>query len=116
MSPSFTDFEINFLINEIEVVWLLAAAEVFLYGVYLVIFGFYLHILHEGRMATHRFFAGATTSLFILCTVHCALELSISVFRTRAERVVDEDASSIVLTSLLVTANVLYVTKQRDRR
>ncbi|KAJ7142739.1 hypothetical protein C8R44DRAFT_974323 [Mycena epipterygia] len=63
--------------------WSIAAAEVFFYGSYLVMFGFYLHVLRTHGIAQHRFLAASTISLFILGTAHCALQLAATIFHVR---------------------------------
>ncbi|KAJ7494007.1 hypothetical protein FB451DRAFT_1215842 [Mycena latifolia] len=88
-------------------------AEVFLYGAYCVMFGFYLHILRTCGMARHRFLTGSTISLFVLSTVHCVLELAIAVVFSAAHAVTGTEASrryQKVYVSLILATNVVYVT------
>ncbi|KAJ7142773.1 hypothetical protein C8R44DRAFT_761080 [Mycena epipterygia] len=71
------------LISETVTAWSIAAAEVFFYGAYLVMFGFYLHVLRTHGTTQHRFLTLSTISLFVLGTAHFALELVITSFHTR---------------------------------
>ncbi|KAJ7131193.1 hypothetical protein C8R44DRAFT_731453 [Mycena epipterygia] len=73
------------LTNETSLVWSIAAVrpERSFSGAYLVIFGFYLHVLCTHGIAQHRFLAASTISLFILCTAHCALQLAITTVHVR---------------------------------
>ncbi|KAJ7614473.1 hypothetical protein FB45DRAFT_937014 [Roridomyces roridus] len=64
--------------------WLTAAAEIFTYGVYAVLFIFYMKILRKsGGFRNHRFLHCATIGLFLLSTVHLALLLPITVLETK---------------------------------
>ncbi|KAJ7827264.1 hypothetical protein B0H14DRAFT_1233768 [Mycena olivaceomarginata] len=64
------------LIDHIQSNLYIAMGEVFLYGAYAVIFGFYIHVLHTRGMPKNRFLNAATISLFIVCTAHLALLLA----------------------------------------
>ncbi|KAJ7910922.1 hypothetical protein B0H13DRAFT_1876241 [Mycena leptocephala] len=46
-------------------------AEIFLYGAYAVMFGFYLNVMRTRGISKNRFIAISTIALFILCTIHC---------------------------------------------
>ncbi|KAJ7494010.1 hypothetical protein FB451DRAFT_1360612, partial [Mycena latifolia] len=102
------------VIKGIQIAWAITAAEVFLYGAYVVMFAFYLNVLRTRRMAQHRFLTGSTISLFILCTAHCALELATAIFtEALAEAMTDlEVATSYanVGVALAFATNVVYVT------
>ncbi|KAJ6467923.1 hypothetical protein C8R45DRAFT_1019462 [Mycena sanguinolenta] len=63
------------LIGEIQTGLYIAMAEVFVYGAYAVMFGFYIYVLHTRGMSKNRFLAVATIILFLVCTVHLALLL-----------------------------------------
>ncbi|KAJ7464283.1 hypothetical protein B0H11DRAFT_79337 [Mycena galericulata] len=65
--------EISIALQGIETHLYVLAAEIFLYGVYAVIFGFYIHVIRTRGMFSNRFLTVATMSLFTLCTTHCAL-------------------------------------------
>ncbi|KAF8146805.1 hypothetical protein K438DRAFT_1868624 [Mycena galopus ATCC 62051] len=97
------------LIYTLEVVWSLAAAETCLYGAYFVMFAFYLHVLRTARMVKHNFLAIATIALFILCTIHCALVLAVTVLRTRLE-VHELEGPRTSFTTLTLAAEAVYVT------
>ncbi|KAF8156466.1 hypothetical protein K438DRAFT_349675 [Mycena galopus ATCC 62051] len=62
----------------------IAMAEVFLYGVYTVMFGFYVHVLSTQGMGKNRALPVATILLFILCTAHLGLLLASTVFYNHA--------------------------------
>ncbi|KAJ7142752.1 hypothetical protein C8R44DRAFT_761042 [Mycena epipterygia] len=100
------------LISETVVAWSIAATEVFFYGVYLVMFGFYLHVLRTHGMTKHRFLTVSTISLFILGTAHCALELAITILHVRAQT--DDNPSIIFVINAEVkvsqAASAIYVT------
>ncbi|KAJ7466465.1 hypothetical protein FB451DRAFT_413242 [Mycena latifolia] len=112
-SPQFPTIVV---INGSESAWTIAAAEVFLYGAYLVLFGFYLHVLRTGGMAKHRFLNISTISLFILCTAHCALVLNIPRLRTRLDAriaagdVEGSDKLTAEQSHLVFATNAVYVT------
>ncbi|KAJ7493993.1 hypothetical protein FB451DRAFT_1164857 [Mycena latifolia] len=136
MAATPSTFVSSSLINQIEVAWAITAVKFLdviadltlknsqgrgisvrlnatFSGAYVVMFGFYLHILAAVGMAKRRFLSAATISLFILCTAHCALELTIPIFRTRAETAVDENvavSSGVAWMSLVVATNVVYIT------
>ncbi|KAJ7463970.1 hypothetical protein FB451DRAFT_1264343 [Mycena latifolia] len=71
-------------VADIETGLYVIAAEIFLYGIYLALFGFYIHVLHSRGMPNHRWLTVATILLFILCTVHCALQLASTTLDNRA--------------------------------
>ncbi|KAJ7493983.1 hypothetical protein FB451DRAFT_1551243, partial [Mycena latifolia] len=104
----------DFVIQDLEDLWAITAAEVGLYGAYLVMFGFYVHVLGTRGIAKHRFLTAATISLFILCTSHCALELATTIVRTRAEKAVAHampgPSTEAVYIFVTCVANVVYVT------
>ncbi|KAJ7142750.1 hypothetical protein C8R44DRAFT_866053 [Mycena epipterygia] len=104
-------------ITDTEIAWSVAAAEVFRYGVYLVIFGFYLHVLRTHGIAQHRFLTASTISLFVLGTAHCALQLATTVFHVRIliDVINDEKGSSLtdnleVYCYLAYSTSAVYVT------
>lgn len=45
-------------------------------GGYLIMFVFYVHVLHKRGLGRNRFLAKATIALFFLCTTHCVLVLA----------------------------------------
>ncbi|KAJ7494152.1 hypothetical protein FB451DRAFT_1165031 [Mycena latifolia] len=73
-----------------------------------------MYILRKGGVATHRFLSGATISLFVLCTAHCALELAMPIVLTKIQTVFTEDVVWIqgVYRSLIGASNVVYVTSK----
>ncbi|KAJ7107723.1 hypothetical protein C8R44DRAFT_986879 [Mycena epipterygia] len=105
------------VVHRIEVGLYVVAAEVLLYGVYLVLFGFYLHVLYSRKMANHRFLTLATVALFILSTVHCALQLaSITLNNRGLSQEIYADLSSgsdnwdyLLYASVNQAANAVYV-------
>ncbi|KAJ7135545.1 hypothetical protein C8R44DRAFT_976472 [Mycena epipterygia] len=108
-TPSNTDVVWN-IINA-EIAWSIAAVEVFFYGVYLIIFGFYLHVLRTRGMAQHRFLTASTISLFILGTAHCALQLAMTIFHVRILIVViDVDSLANITNNLEIYASLTYAT------
>jgi len=64
--------------QDIEVGLYVVVGEVLLYGAYLTMFGFYLHVLRKHGVMNNRFLTIATIALFLLCTAHCALQLAIT--------------------------------------
>ncbi|KAF8136851.1 hypothetical protein K438DRAFT_1947190 [Mycena galopus ATCC 62051] len=110
----------------------IAMAEVFLYGGYVVIFGFYIHVLHTRGLWRQAWrncvLPGATILLFILCTAHLASLLVSTVLLDRAEEagLADLEVASAenmdlvyeaLVTEALITAaisirvtNAIYVT------
>ncbi|KAJ7613379.1 hypothetical protein FB45DRAFT_938226 [Roridomyces roridus] len=71
--------------NRIQVVSFMASAEMFLYGTYVVLFGFYVSILRKpGEFRKNSLLHSATIALFTLCTIHLALLLSIAAGETRS--------------------------------
>ncbi|KAJ7614438.1 hypothetical protein FB45DRAFT_254321 [Roridomyces roridus] len=64
--------------------WLITAAEVVLYGVYAVLFVFYMKILRKSKgFRNNRFLHCATIVLFFLSTIHLFLLLLIAVWETK---------------------------------
>ncbi|KAJ7813979.1 hypothetical protein B0H13DRAFT_2382011 [Mycena leptocephala] len=72
------------LLQQIQIGLYVVTAEVFLYGAYAILFGFYLYILRTRGAANRRFLTVATISLFILCTAHCAFVLASVIFDNMA--------------------------------
>ncbi|KAJ7466442.1 hypothetical protein FB451DRAFT_1485379 [Mycena latifolia] len=113
----FPEIQTIVVITGSEFAWAIAAAEVFLYGAYLVLFAFYLYVLRTGGMAKHRFLNLSTISLFILCTAHCAL-LNIPGLCTRLDAgVAAGDVEGTAKraaqeSSLVFTTNAVYVTSK----
>jgi len=101
----------------------IAMAEVFLYGGYTVLFGFYIHLLHTRglwRQAwRNHVLPIATILLFILCTAHLTSLLACTALLDRAEltdsKYIDlvnqspstESISIRTTNSIYVTSNVL---------
>ncbi|KAJ7142725.1 hypothetical protein C8R44DRAFT_866030 [Mycena epipterygia] len=73
------------LINDASVSSYITTGEALLYRAYLVIFGFYLHVLRTHGIAQHRFLAASTILLFILGTAHCALQLATTILGDKAQ-------------------------------
>ncbi|KAJ6569290.1 hypothetical protein B0H19DRAFT_1066048 [Mycena capillaripes] len=48
-------------------------------GTYVVLFGFYLHILQTKERSNNRFLHAAMIALFLLCTMHCGLLIASTV-------------------------------------
>ncbi|KAJ7142723.1 hypothetical protein C8R44DRAFT_761012 [Mycena epipterygia] len=71
-------------------------------------FGFYLHVLRTNGIAQNRFLTASTISLFILGTVHCALQLATTILYVKL--LVDTDFDLEVYISLMETASGIYVT------
>ncbi|KAJ7494144.1 hypothetical protein FB451DRAFT_1388251 [Mycena latifolia] len=84
MSATITASELKVALDQVAITWGMAMAEAFLYGVYLIMFGFYLDILRTQGVANHRFLTVAIISLFVLCTAHCTLVIATAVVLTRA--------------------------------
>ncbi|KAJ7779830.1 hypothetical protein B0H16DRAFT_1830233 [Mycena metata] len=94
------------LIESVQVMWALTAAEGFLYGAYVIMFAFYMHVSGARNMAkTHRFLHISTITLFILATAHCALQLAITAIFTRVTAELNP-----ALVRLIEAANAVYVT------
>ncbi|KAJ7433120.1 hypothetical protein B0H11DRAFT_2259717 [Mycena galericulata] len=70
--PDFTPMA-NSVIQDVVTQFYVLAAEIFLYGAYAVMFGFYIHVIRTRGTFNNRFLTVATIALFILCTAHCAL-------------------------------------------
>ncbi|KAJ6557084.1 hypothetical protein DFH09DRAFT_1488852 [Mycena vulgaris] len=93
--------------------WSVTAVEIFFYGTYLVIFGLYLHVLRTRGMAQRYFLTAGTSALFILSTVHCALEVAISILDTRVLKGQDLTSFEINLLKTFpihAAGNAVYVT------
>ncbi|KAJ7644721.1 hypothetical protein FB45DRAFT_1021469 [Roridomyces roridus] len=56
----------------------LTAAETFLYGTYVILFGFYMRLLLKGAIRRNRFLNFSTIALFGLSTIHLALVLALT--------------------------------------
>jgi len=94
--------------QRIEVGLFVVATEVFLYGVYATLFGFYLHVLRKHGIMRNRFLTVATISLFLLCTAHCALLLATTeIASVNSATALYRDEVYISLTQ---AANAIYVT------
>ncbi|KAJ7919225.1 hypothetical protein B0H13DRAFT_2320641 [Mycena leptocephala] len=89
-------------------------------GAYLIMFVFYVQVLHKRGLGRNRFLAKATITLFVLCTTHCVLVLA-----TVAKRSTQDLAVLLlvggdpvpkgkplmpILRGLSLAANVVYVT------
>ncbi|KAJ6541792.1 hypothetical protein B0H19DRAFT_1268745 [Mycena capillaripes] len=104
-------------------------AEIFLYGTYVILFGFYLDILRRRGFSKHRWLHSATISLFVLCTAHCIflfastvlnnnLDLSVTISSSLPPGTIDIASSSslatvpgsITFAALNSTTNIVYVT------
>ncbi|KAJ7779827.1 hypothetical protein B0H16DRAFT_1878475 [Mycena metata] len=101
-------------IESIQIMWALMAAELFLYGAYVIMFAFYMHVSRARNMAkTHRFLHISTITLFILAIAHCALQLAITVIFTRAftaGSLEDLFHPSPAFVRLIEAGNAVYVT------
>ncbi|KAF8144088.1 hypothetical protein K438DRAFT_1874546 [Mycena galopus ATCC 62051] len=114
MAPLSNHFSAKSL-DDIRTGLYIAMAEVFLYGAYAVMFGFYIHILHTRRIAKNRFLAVATISLFIFCTVHLALLLASTAFFNESDKASvvkskPHSHGSFTAFNLNRVTNVIYVT------
>ncbi|KAJ7120270.1 hypothetical protein C8R44DRAFT_174087 [Mycena epipterygia] len=104
------------VINTIEFNIYPAAVELFLYGVNVVLFGFYIHVLLNRPCVHQRGLSIATSFLFLLCTVHCVLEIAYAILanRTLVEESYDElakyNGSYRASDAVRRGANVLFVT------
>ncbi|KAJ7763709.1 hypothetical protein B0H16DRAFT_454906 [Mycena metata] len=91
-------------------------AEVFLYGAYVVMFGLYLKVLRSGGIAKNRGLTVATILLFILCTAHCALQISTSTLYNQAESRSIGNSEALFdqtfkdYSSVVIATNAVYVT------
>ncbi|KAJ7464274.1 hypothetical protein B0H11DRAFT_79247 [Mycena galericulata] len=109
--------QISIALQGIETHLYVLAAEIFLYGVYAVMFGFYIHVIRTRGMLNNRFLTVATMSLFTLCTIHCALLLADMIFYGRmVQKVlvyVDSSFDALPLISIYTTlnraANTVYI-------
>ncbi|KAJ7104686.1 hypothetical protein C8R44DRAFT_987876 [Mycena epipterygia] len=115
MAPLSNHLPAKSSIDDIRTGLYIAMAEVFLYGAYAVMFGFYIHILHTRRIAKNHFLAVATISLFIFCTVHLALLLASTAFFNESDeasvvRSKPHSHGSFTAFSLNRATNVIYVT------
>ncbi|KAJ7740633.1 hypothetical protein B0H16DRAFT_1567075 [Mycena metata] len=108
MSASGTNEDIASLLNRAQINWGLTAAELYLYGIYSVLFVFYLYLLRTRHIArTHRFLNIATISLFVFGTAHCAFELARTVLSTGALQSLQSPRAAQVS---LVASSAAYVT------
>ncbi|KAJ7026410.1 hypothetical protein C8F04DRAFT_1296820 [Mycena alexandri] len=108
MSASGTNEDIVPLLNSAQINWGLAAAELYLYGIYSVLFAFYLYVLRTRHIArTRRFLNIATISLFVFGTAHCAFELARTILSTGA---LASAQSPRVAQGCLVASSAVYVT------
>ncbi|KAF7378225.1 hypothetical protein MSAN_00247300 [Mycena sanguinolenta] len=101
------------LIDDIQTGLYIVMAEVFIYGAYAVMFGFYIYILRTRGFSKNRFLAVATIVLFIVCTVHLALLLvSTALFNESYEATVVGSKTRPPLTAFNLNraTNVVYVT------
>ncbi|KAJ7722199.1 hypothetical protein B0H16DRAFT_1473487 [Mycena metata] len=106
VDPYFLD-----VIDSIQILWALTAPEVFLYGAYVIMFAFYMHVSRARNMAkTHRFLHISTITLFILATAHCVLQLATTVIFTRDFTTGSEVQLAEALSALSDAANTVYVT------
>ncbi|KAJ7613378.1 hypothetical protein FB45DRAFT_1036318 [Roridomyces roridus] len=86
---------------------------VFLYGIYVVLFGFYLKILRKpGEFRKNRSLHSATIALFLLSTIHLALLLAMTVQEARQLLGLTYDVHGAGVTStatfgIYVTSNVI---------
>ncbi|KAJ7716464.1 hypothetical protein B0H16DRAFT_1801443 [Mycena metata] len=93
-------------------------AEVFLYGAYVVMFGLYLKVLRSGGIAKNRGLTVATILLFILCTAHCALQISTSTLYNQAESRSIGNSEALFdqtfkdYSSVVIATNAVYVTSK----
>jgi peptidoglycan biosynthesis protein MviN/MurJ (putative lipid II flippase) len=81
-------------------------------GAYFVLMVFYLYVLRTRGAGKQRRLAGATMTLFTLCTVHFALVLATAVLATKVyivEPLPDLTISSVI-GRLTVASNAVYVT------
>ncbi|KAJ6541772.1 hypothetical protein B0H19DRAFT_324338 [Mycena capillaripes] len=92
-------------------------AEIFLYGTYVILFGFYLDILRRRGFSEHRWLHGARISLFVLCTAHCIFLLASTVLNNNLDLLAAISPSSslvppgsITFAYLNSTTNIVYVT------
>ncbi|KAJ6594322.1 hypothetical protein B0H19DRAFT_1247007 [Mycena capillaripes] len=91
-------------------------AEVFLYGAYLVMFGFYLNVLRSHGVANNRGLTFATILLFVFCTAHCALQIATSTLYNQLESTSVGDSESVFnrtftdYSAVAIATDAVYVT------
>ncbi|KAJ7312765.1 hypothetical protein DFH08DRAFT_896597 [Mycena albidolilacea] len=91
-------------------------AELFLYGVYFVMFGFYLNILRVHGAPRNRSLTVATTLLFIFCTAHCALQTATTTLYNQLVSTSLGDSKPVFdrtlkdYSALAIATNAMYVT------
>ncbi|KAJ7876662.1 hypothetical protein B0H14DRAFT_2713588 [Mycena olivaceomarginata] len=109
--PMPTGFEIT-LIKYLPLSWSLVAAELCLYGGYVAMMAFYLHVLRTRSLARNRFLVTATIALFILCTAHCFLLFAMTIAETRDGILLASGDFRAGKSNLNVdaAANVVYIT------
>ncbi|KAJ7779863.1 hypothetical protein B0H16DRAFT_1500081 [Mycena metata] len=84
MSTAEDLYALRVIANIVQTKWAIMAAEVFLYGAYVIMFAFYMHASRARNMAkNHRFLHISTITLFILATAHCALQFATTGTYTR---------------------------------
>ncbi|KAJ7884111.1 hypothetical protein B0H14DRAFT_2700859 [Mycena olivaceomarginata] len=92
------------------------AAEIFLYGAYLVMFGFYLNVLGKHGFSKNRGLTFATILLFIFCTAHCALQIATSTLYNRLESTSIGNSEAMFnrtfkdYSSVAIATNAVYIT------
>ncbi|KAJ7860780.1 hypothetical protein B0H13DRAFT_2282560 [Mycena leptocephala] len=119
-APSITSSFTPEVLNDVVGTWACAAAETFLYGAYLIMFVFYVQVLHKRGLGRNRFLAKATIALFVLCTTHCVLVLAAVAKRSTLDLAVlllvegdpvpKGQPLMPILRGLSLAANVVYVT------
>jgi len=110
-------YDVQLLVLDSQSRMYVLLAEIFLYGTYMVLFGFYIHILRRRGFSKHRWLHGAIISLFVLCTAHCIFLLASTVLNNNLDVLATISPSSSLLPSGTVTfaalnstTNILYVT------
>ncbi|KAJ7191966.1 hypothetical protein GGX14DRAFT_578552 [Mycena pura] len=108
------------LIDNIQIGFFVLAGEVFFYGGYAVMFGYYLHVLHARGISKNRFLTVATISLFVLCSALLALLAAESAVYTQISKnligvssvaSLDRAENSLPLYATLDrAANAIYIT------
>ncbi|KAJ7122075.1 hypothetical protein C8R44DRAFT_785611 [Mycena epipterygia] len=94
------------------------AAEVFLYGAYFVMFGFYLNVLRTRGVAKNRNLTVATVFLFIFCTAHCALQITTTTLYNRLVSTSLGDSEPVFdrtfkdYSALAIATNAVYITSK----
>ncbi|KAF8177384.1 hypothetical protein K438DRAFT_61216 [Mycena galopus ATCC 62051] len=97
-------------LDEIENSLYIAMSEVFLYGVYTVMFGFYIHVLYTRGMGKNHVLPAATIVMFGLCTAHVVCLLASTVLYDRGFTKPDllaYDTVSQATNAIYVTSNVV---------